>query len=60
MQKRYMVNWSNFHIDWELFVAPINVWDYYIETNKSKVNALNDAYNYIKCILLMPTMSNKL
>lgn len=49
-KKRYLVNWSNHHIDGDLFVAPLKVGDYYIETHKSKKNALNDVYNYMKSI----------
>lgn len=48
--KRYLVNWTKRHIDGGVFVAPIKVEDYYIETHKNKTDALNDVYKYMKSI----------
>lgn len=49
-KKRYLINWSEHHIDGDLFVSPIKVGEYYIETHKGKMNALNDVYKYMKSI----------
>lgn len=49
-KKRYLVNRTKNHINGDLFVAPIKVGDYYIETHKSKSGALRDVYNYLKKI----------
>lgn len=47
-RKRYLVNWANHHINGDLFVSPIKVGDYYIETHKSKMGALRDIYKFLK------------
>lgn len=49
-KKRYLVNRTKYHINGDLFVAPIKVGDYYIETHKSRSGALRDIYNYLKKI----------
>ena len=49
-KKRYLVNRVKYHINGDLFVAPIKIGDYYIETHKSKSGALRDIYNYLKKI----------
>ncbi len=49
-KKRYLINWSERHIDGDLFVSPIKVGEYYIETNKNKRNAVSDVYKYMKSI----------
>lgn len=49
-KKRYLVNWTRHHINGDLFVSPIKVGDFYIETHKSKSGALRDIYNYMKNI----------
>jgi len=49
-KKRYLVNWTKHHINGDLFVSPIKVEDFYIETHKSKSGALRDIYNYMKNI----------
>lgn len=48
--KRYLVNWTNRHINGEIFVAPIKIENYYVETHKSKNGALKDIYKYIESI----------
>jgi len=48
--KRYLVNWTNRHINGEIFVAPIKIENYYVETHKSKTGALKDIYKYIESI----------
>ena len=49
-RKRYLVNWTNHHINGALFVSPIKVGNYYIETHKSRMGALRDIYNFLKNI----------
>ncbi|MDE6608390.1 MAG: hypothetical protein K2K54_11655, partial [Lachnospiraceae bacterium] len=49
-RKRYLVNWTRHHINGDLFVSPIKVEDFYIETHKSRSGALRDIYNYMKNI----------
>ena len=49
-RKRYLVNWTNYHIDGEIFSAPIKIENYYVETHKSKKDALKDIYKFIKNI----------
>lgn len=49
-KKRYLVNWTNRHINGEIFVAPIKIENYYVETHKSKNGALKDIYKYIESI----------
>lgn len=49
-RKRYLVNWTNHHINGDLFVSPIKVGNYYIETHKSRMGALKDIYNFLKNI----------
>lgn len=47
-RKRYLVNRTKHHINGDLFVSPIKVGDYYIETHKSRSGALRDIYNYLR------------
>ena len=49
-KKRYLVNHTMHHINGDMFLAPIRVGDYYIETHKSRSGALRDVYNYMKHI----------
>lgn len=49
-RKRYLVSRTKHHINGDLFVSPIKVGDYYIETHKSRNGALRDVYNYMKKI----------
>lgn len=49
-RKRYLISTSNHHINGDLFVSPIKVGEYYIETHKSKSGALRDVYKYIQKI----------
>ncbi|MDE7414767.1 MAG: DUF262 domain-containing protein [Lachnospiraceae bacterium] len=48
--KRYLVNWTDHHINGVPFVSPVKIQNYYVETNKSKKDALSDIYKYIKNI----------
>ena len=47
-RKRYLINWTNHHINGDFFFTPIQVGDYYVETHKSRSGAMRDVYNYIK------------
>lgn len=47
-RKRYLVSRTRHHINGDLFVSPIQVGDYYIETHKSRSGALRDIYYYMK------------
>ncbi len=49
-RKRYLVNRTKYHINGDMFLSPIKVGDYYIETNKSRSGALRDIYKYMKAI----------
>lgn len=49
-RKRYLINWTNHHINGDLFVSPIQVENYYIETHKSRSGAVRDIYKYLKHI----------
>ncbi len=49
-RKRYLVNRTKYHINGDMFVSPIKVGDYYIETHKSRSGALRDIYKYMKAI----------
>lgn len=49
-RKRYLVNWTNHHINGDLFFTPIHVGDYYVETHKSRSGAIRDVYNYMKSL----------
>lgn len=49
-KKRYLVNWTDHHINGDLFVSPIKVGDYYVETHKSKAGATKDIFNFLKNI----------
>ncbi|MDE7205068.1 MAG: DUF262 domain-containing protein [Lachnospiraceae bacterium] len=48
--KRYLVNWTDHHINGVPFVSPVKIQNYYVETNKNKKDALSDIYKYIKNI----------
>ena len=47
-KKRYLINWTNKHITGNIFVSPIVVKNYYIETHKSKNGAMHDIYKFLK------------
>ena len=49
-KKRYLVNWTRHHINGDLFISPIKVENFYIETHKSRGGALRDIYNFMKNI----------
>ncbi|MEZ3477788.1 MAG: DUF262 domain-containing protein [Lachnospiraceae bacterium] len=49
-KKRYLINHTKHHINGDMFLAPIKVGDYFIETHKSRSGALRDVYNYMKHI----------
>ena len=49
-RKRYLINWTKYHINGDRFISPVKVRDYYIVTHKSRSGALRDIYNYIKSI----------
>lgn len=49
-RKRYLVSRTKHHINGDLFVSPIKVGEYYIETHKSRNGTLRDVYNYMKKI----------
>lgn len=47
-KKRYLINWENYHINGDIFVSPIKVGDYYIETHKSKAGAIRDIHKFLE------------
>lgn len=47
-RKRYLINWTNQHINGDPFFKPIQVGNYYVETHKSRSGAVRDVYNYLK------------
>lgn len=49
-KKRYLLNWSNEHINGNVFVSPIKKYDFYIETHKSKSGALHDVFKFLNDI----------
>lgn len=49
-KKRYLINHTKHHINGDMFLAPIKVGGYFIETHKSRSGALRDVYNYMKHI----------
>lgn len=49
-KKRYLINRTNRHINNSIFVSPICIKEYYIETHKSKIGATRDIYNFLKTI----------
>lgn len=49
-KKRYLINRTDRHINGSIFVSPLSVGDYYVETHKSKTTALKDMYNFLQVI----------
>ena len=46
--KRYLINWKNEHVNGNIFISPLVVKNYYIETHKSKNGAIQDVYKFLK------------
>lgn len=49
-KKRYLINETMYHINGSIFVAPIVVGNYYVETHKSKSGATTDIYKFLKTL----------
>lgn len=49
-KKRFLINDTMYHINGNIFVAPIAIGKYYVETHKSKAGAIRDIYKFLETI----------
>ena len=49
-KKRYLINKTMYHLNGSIFVAPISIGSYYVETHKSKMAAIKDIYKFLETI----------
>lgn len=49
-KKRYLINKTMYHLNGSIFVAPISIGSYYVETHKSKMAAVKDIYKFLETI----------